>query len=310
VKTAANGSTASATKASSVPGRELSALLACPVCHLQLVPENATFRCPACERIYPVVEGVPVLFHPESIYAGTTHLPSGSGQSQRPTRRGWARQLRAYASYRPQLTTLIDDELFRQLNRCTADMAILNLGSGIGLFDGKIAPHLRLINLDVYRNDRTHVLADGHFLPFADGTLDTVVSLAVLEHVQRPWVVAEEIWRVLKPGGTVLIDAPFLYPIHDRHDYFRFTDQGLEILFSRFQKIALGVSGGPSSFVGPFLTVYCPSFVPGRNLQRLTRAVLSLVAWPVKYFDYPLRRSDNLRLAADSFYFIGRKLLQ
>ena len=232
------------------------------MCHGELVREPAALRCPTCERVYPVVDSVPVLFHPESDLCRYDAPAAASGPSQRSTRRGLARRLRAYASYRPQLTTLIDEELFRQLNRCTADMAILNLGSGIGLFDGKIAPHLRPINLDVYRNARTHVLADGHFLPFADGTLDAVVSLAVLEHVQRPWVVAEEIWRVLKPGGTVLIDAPFLFPIHDRHDYFRFTDRGLEILFSRFEKIAVGVSGGPSSFVGPFLTAYCPSFMP------------------------------------------------
>src|SRR5207248_3093865 len=151
------------TKASSRPGRELSALLACPVCHSRLALEGAGLRCPTCERVYPVVEGVPVLFHPESIYAGTTHSPAGYRRSQRSTSGGLARRLGAFASYRPQLTTLIDEELFRQLNCCTADMAILNLGSGVGLFDRKIGPHLHPINLDVYRNDRTHVLADGHF---------------------------------------------------------------------------------------------------------------------------------------------------
>ena len=187
-------------------------------------------------------------------------------------------------------------------------MKILNLGSGVGLFDQYLGAHLNLINLDVLpTNKNLDMMADAHSLPFADESLDAVYSNAVLEHVQRPWRVAEEIHRVLRPGGKVFINVPFLNIIHDTHDYFRFTDKGLEILFADFEKIDVGVSAGPSSFLGPFLIAYLLCFVPGRYLKALLRPPLSLLAWPLKYLDIPIRGSADLRLTADGFYFVGVK---
>jgi SAM-dependent methyltransferase len=54
----------------------------------------------------------------------------------------------------------------------------------------------------------------------------------MFEHVQRPWKVASEIGRILKPGGVCIITAPFLVPYHaDPYDFFRYTKEGLESLF-------------------------------------------------------------------------------
>jgi SAM-dependent methyltransferase len=186
-------------------------------------------------------------------------------------------------------------------------MRILNLGSGVGLFDDELASHLHLINLDVAIRGRVDVLADAHALPFPDESLDGVYSNAVLEHVQRPWRVAEEIYRVLRPGGRIFINVPFLSIIHDTHDYFRFTDKGLEILFSRFRKIDGDVSSGPSSFLAPFLVEYLLYFVPSQYLKGLLQPLLRLFVWPMKYVDFAIRRNPNLRVTADAFYFVGEK---
>ena len=207
----------------------------------------------------------------------------------------------------PPLTAWINRDLFRHLNDCTSEMSILNIGSGVGLFDKWISSHIDMINLDVYMRDRVDLLADAHRLPFADGSLDAVYSNAVLEHVQRPWLVAEEIYRVLRPGGRLFINVPFLNIIHDAHDYFRFTDRGVEILFSKFRKIDSGVSAGPSSFLGPFLVEYAMCFVPGRYLKAVSRRVLSLLFWPLKYVDFLIKKSPSVRLTADAFYFVGVK---
>jgi ubiquinone/menaquinone biosynthesis C-methylase UbiE len=118
------------------------------------------------------------------------------------------------------------------------------------------------------------VVADAHLLPFADDSLDAVYSNAVLEHVQRPWRVADEIHRVLRPGGRIFINVPSLNIIHDTHDYFRFTDKGLQILFSRFEEVDSGANAGPSSFIGPFFVEYVLCFMPGRHLKALVRRPL------------------------------------
>jgi ubiquinone/menaquinone biosynthesis C-methylase UbiE len=52
------------------------------------------------------------------------------------------------------------------------------------------------------------VLATGEGLPFADGTFDLVTMNMVLEHVQEPLLVFEEVFRVLKPGGAFLVHTP------------------------------------------------------------------------------------------------------
>ena len=49
------------------------------------------------------------------------------------------------------------------------------------------------------------VIGSGMELPFADGVVDVCYSSNVLEHVPRPWRMAEEMVRVTKPGGLVFI---------------------------------------------------------------------------------------------------------
>jgi SAM-dependent methyltransferase len=69
--------------------------------------------------------------------------------------------------------------------------------------------------------------------PIASNTFDGIGCFAVLEHVTKPWKVAEEIHRMLKPGGKCYIDWPFLQPIHGYPShYYNATRQGLELMFS------------------------------------------------------------------------------
>lgn len=89
---------------------------------------------------------------------------------------------------------------------------------------------------------RPDVFADGAALPFVDGCIDTVLLLEVMEHVRDAHAVLNEITRVLKPGGVLLLSIPFLYPLHDApHDYRRYTAPGLEDAVRR-----AGMDGEPA----------------------------------------------------------------
>ena len=65
-------------------------------------------------------------------------------------------------------------------------------------------------------------------LPFADASFDTIVLSDVLEHLQHPVRLWQEMFRVLAKGGKVILNVPFLYHIHEApHDFHRYTEFAL-----------------------------------------------------------------------------------
>ncbi|NLF37862.1 class I SAM-dependent methyltransferase [bacterium] len=79
-------------------------------------------------------------------------------------------------------------------------------------------------------------IEDLHKLTFADASVGTVIMLDTLEHVRNCFQAMEEVRRVLKPGGVVLMTSVMLCPIHDYPcDYWRFTPQGFEALLDGFE---------------------------------------------------------------------------
>jgi len=80
------------------------------------------------------------------------------------------------------------------------------------------------IVVDVSADGRPRVRADVAALPFRDGVFDAVKATEILEHVPDTAAALAECRRVLRPGGHVVITAPFLERLHgDPHDYARFT---------------------------------------------------------------------------------------
>lgn len=112
--------------------------------------------------------------------------------------------------------------------------SVLDIGCADGWARSCISSSCDYIGLDYpgtahgLYHTRPDIFADGALLPFQDESFDTVLLLEVLEHVSRPGRVLTEIQRVLRPGGTLLLSMPFLYPLHDApYDYQRYTSPGL-----------------------------------------------------------------------------------
>lgn len=82
---------------------------------------------------------------------------------------------------------------------------------------------------------------DVEALDFPDETFNAVVCWSVLEHVPHPHRAIAELHRVLKPGGQIWVQLPFLFPYHaDPNDYWRVTPNGLRIWMEDFQEIECG----------------------------------------------------------------------
>ncbi len=108
----------------------------------------------------------------------------------------------------------------------------------IGCADAKPRRHLsgaaHYLGLDYYSTatnwygTRPDVYADAEALPLRDESVDHSLLLDVLEHIPQPGRCLTEICRVLKPGGSLTIQVPFLYPVHDAPlDFHRWTRHGL-----------------------------------------------------------------------------------
>jgi ubiquinone/menaquinone biosynthesis C-methylase UbiE len=63
-------------------------------------------------------------------------------------------------------------------------------------------------SLKKHRSIRRRVAGDLSGLPFADGTFDLVTANMVLEHLREPTRQVTEIFRVLKPGGSLVALTP------------------------------------------------------------------------------------------------------
>jgi SAM-dependent methyltransferase len=107
------------------------------------------------------------------------------------------------------------------------------------LFPGK--PY---VGLDVRRGPGVDLVADAQDLPHADASVGTVIAMNTLEHVPRFWRALDEIRRVLRPDGALLLSCPFYFHIHSfPSDYWRFTPEALELLLEDYPSKLLGWHG-------------------------------------------------------------------
>jgi len=75
--------------------------------------------------------------------------------------------------------------------------------------------------------------ADLHALPQDwAGRFDALVAVAVFEHLERPWIAAKEVARVLKPCGFAYVSTHQTFPLHGYpSDFFRFSKEALALIF-------------------------------------------------------------------------------
>jgi SAM-dependent methyltransferase len=94
-------------------------------------------------------------------------------------------------------------------------------------------PRENYVMADVGNGIDVDVVANLHELP-ADWSaqFDAFVASAVFEHLERPWIAAKEVARVLKPGGFCYVATHQTFPLHGYpSDFFRFSKEALCLIF-------------------------------------------------------------------------------
>ena len=169
-------------------------------------------------------------------------------------------------------------------------------------------PAIELVETDVLNGPRTMMICDAHQIPFADGVFDGVIAQAVLEHVVDPWRCAEEIHRVLRPGGLVYSEIPFIQQVHGgRYDFTRFTHLGHRRLFRKFDEIESGAMCGPGMALAWSYQYFLLSFGARGFTRTLLRFAAGVTSFFLKYCDGWLIGKPAALDAASGTFFIGRK---
>src|SRR5262249_8323799 len=73
-----------------------------------------------------------------------------------------------------------------------------------------------------------------------DSSYDFILCTQVLEHCTHPQRIIDECYRVLKPGGTLIVTVPSVFPVHGYPaDNWRFMPDGLRRLLRAFSCVEL-----------------------------------------------------------------------
>ncbi len=130
--------------------------------------------------------------------------------------------------------------------------SIIDIGGGLRVLQDRgnrynpdrewIRPFLSQVDykiLDPVPDFKPDIIGDIHKLPLESNSVDALICIAVLEHVENPIQSVAEMHRVLKPGGYCFIYVPFLFYYHAEQgyykDYWRFTKDAMQYLGKDFQ---------------------------------------------------------------------------
>lgn len=187
------------------------------------------------------------------------------------------------------------DRAMALLRAVPASGVLLDIGGGRRQIDDP-----RYLNLEYTRFTEPDLFGDGLALPFRDGVIDAIYSSAVLEHVRDPHRFAAEVWRVLRPGGRILMNGAFMQPIHSEgQHFFNLTPYAMEMLFEHFEDRRCWWSGSLHDAVAWMLQV---AQVPA----RADPAELAAFMASLKRFSATVPY-DRLMYVAGDVWLEGRK---
>lgn len=122
---------------------------------------------------------------------------------------------------------------------------VLDVYCGSRPYDDLFPAGVRLVGLDVASNP--YGVADmttDDFLPLADASFDLVTCIEAFHYVEDPEHGVQEIRRVLRPGGTVIVTVPFVWEYDRTILEHRYTGPELANLFSGWDGVEVIENGG------------------------------------------------------------------
>ena len=290
---------------------------ACPRCHARVSPFDGGFRCEGCAATYPTRFGAPVLVAPQSelypaLYDGDRQgvgaflisepAPRRSRKERvaewlRPEDRVWSRKAAS------TIRGLVDD--------VPPDGMILNIGAAPERVLKQAFASRSVVKVGFPSHGGVDLYGDALQLPIQSESVDLMVSSSVIEHLSDPERAVAEQFRVVKPGGRVYAEIPFIRGFHMiPADYQRYTLSGIQRLFERggFETIDAEVCSGPFTAFALLAQDSLRHFPGSGRLTPIGHMLIRRVLLhPIKYLDRLVEGRKWARVCACNFYYVGRK---
>lgn len=196
------------------------------------------------------------------------------------------------------------------VTRCLARLNGQDTGLNVGA--GSTRLHPKVLNLDLAPGPNIDCCASVEAIPFPDARFSLVLSQETLEHVRDPFRAVNEVYRVLKAGGTFYCQVPFIIGYHPGPtDFWRFSREGIRELVERAGFICeeIGVAVGPATgfyrilvefFAVAASRAWKPLYIP-------IKGAAALFFYPVKWLDMLLLKSTQVDRIPGGYYVIARK---
>jgi SAM-dependent methyltransferase len=295
------------------------ALLRCPSCGGSLSAASTEFVCQsgACGVHFPVVAGVPLLVGSAAgVYTADDFLSAAPGSGQGSAARSLGARVRAWTpSTRSDRTFVVNlRKLVALVGTIGADRPVTILSVGEAADAELLRSMLTGRTVEVIHvgtrpgTPHADVLCQPHRWPFHDGVADAVVLRRVLHRTLHVAEVAGEAFRVLRPGGALYAEEPFVEATHEGPDDFhRFTHLGLRGLFLNCEELGSGVAEGVGVALASSWRQVLWSVARSPYVAFVLATVGSWTSFFWKYVDRVLGSRGWVIDGAASVYFLGRQ---
>jgi SAM-dependent methyltransferase len=147
-------------------------------------------------------------------------------------------------------------------------------------------------------NSSPDIVGDATNIPIENNTVDIVFTAQVIEHVPDPKAMICECFRVLKPGGFLVLTGPFYWPLHEEpFDFHRFTKYGFENLLRQAGFVNWQIKADGGSWAQTFLAI---------NLQLRSRWLIPL--WVIfNLVGVLMDKIDYTELSPSNYTILARK---